>query len=107
MPAQSGDCPEPASSVNEPHRARQLAESFGSDTERYDRARPRYPAALVDALVAGSPGPCVPCVLDVGCGTGIAARQFQAAGCHVLGVEPDPRMAGFAVQTGVPTGALH
>jgi len=23
-------------------------------------------------------------VLDVGCGTGIAARQFQAAGCTVL-----------------------
>ena len=28
-------------------------------------------------------------VLDVGCGTGIAARQFQAAGCQVLGVDPD------------------
>jgi SAM-dependent methyltransferase len=86
--------------VNEPHQARQLAESFGSDTGRYDRARPRYPAALVDAIVAASPGPSV---LDVGCGTGIAARQFQAAGCRVLGVEPDPRMAGFAMQTGVPT----
>ncbi|MGW3626958.1 methyltransferase domain-containing protein [Streptomyces sp. NPDC000880] len=31
--------------------------------------------------------------LDVGCGTGIAARQFQAVGCRVLGVEPDARMA--------------
>jgi SAM-dependent methyltransferase len=35
-------------------------------------------------------------VLDVGCGTGIAARQFQAAGCIVLGIEPDTRMAEFA-----------
>jgi predicted RNA methylase len=34
--------------------------------------------------------------LDVGCGTGIAARQFQAAGYTVLGVEPDTRMAEFA-----------
>lgn len=46
------------------------------DAERYDRARPRYPGALVDRIVAAAPGPDV---LDVGCGTGIAARQFQAA----------------------------
>ena len=76
--------------MDEPHRARQVAESFGLDPGRYDRARPRYPDAMVQAIVAASPGPGV---LDVGCGTGIAARQFQAAGCRVLGVEPDARMA--------------
>ena len=75
-----------------------MAESFGVDPERYDRARPRYPDAIVRPIVARSPGPDV---LDVGCGTGIAARQFQAAGCRVLGVEPDARMAGFARRTGV------
>ena len=74
-----------------------MAESFGSDAERYDRARPRYPDALVERIVAASPGPDV---LDVGCGTGIAARQFQAAGCRVLGVEPDARMAEFARRAG-------
>ena len=30
----------------ESHRYRQVAESFGIDPERYDRARPRYPEAL-------------------------------------------------------------
>jgi SAM-dependent methyltransferase len=75
-----------------------VAESFGSDAERYDRARPRYPQAMVDRIVAASPGPDV---LDVGCGTGIVARQFQAAGCRVLGVDPDARMADFARQLGV------
>jgi SAM-dependent methyltransferase len=40
-------------------------------------------------------------VLDVGCGTGIAARQFQAAGRTVLGVEPDARMAQFARARGL------
>lgn len=72
----------------EPHQYRQMAESFGIDPGRYDRTRPRYPDALVARIVAASPGPDV---LDVGCGTGIAARQFQAAGCRVLGVEPDQR----------------
>lgn len=82
---------------NEPHRAREAAESFGTDPERYDRTRPRYPQALVDWILAASPGRDV---LDVGIGTGISARPFRAAGCRVLGVEVDARMAGFARQDG-------
>lgn len=89
---------QPGPSPAEPHKARGMAESFGVDAQRYDRARPGYPEALVARIVAGSPGPDV---LDVGCGTGIAARQFQAAGCAVLGVEPDPRMADFARARGL------
>jgi SAM-dependent methyltransferase len=68
------------------------------DAERYDRARPRYPDALIQRVIAASPGVEF---LDVGCGTGIGARQYRAAGCTVLGVEPDARMAEFARQTGV------
>src|SRR6516165_6334275 len=83
--------------MSEPHQHRQVAESFGSDAERYDRARPGYPGALVERIVAASPGRDV---LDVGCGTGICARLFQAAGCRVLGVDPDPRMAELARQGG-------
>ncbi|MFD7562000.1 class I SAM-dependent methyltransferase [Streptomyces tendae] len=81
------------------HQARRTAESFGADAHRYDRARPSYPDALVTRVVGDRPGPDV---LDVGCGTGIAARQFQAAGCSVLGVEPDARMADFARVRGLP-----
>src|SRR5215468_3569807 len=84
--------------MSEPHRHRQVAESFGVDAERYDRARPGYPVALVERIVAASPGPDV---LDVGCGTGIAGRQFQAAGCRVLGVDPDARMADLARRSGL------
>jgi len=83
---------------NEPHHQRQAAESFGSDPERYDRARPRYPVVLIERLVATAPRGLV---LDVGVGTGIVARQFQAAGCQVLGVDPDARLAGFARRSGV------
>jgi len=77
---------------------RRIAKSFGEDPERYDRARPRYPRDLVDRIVGGRSGRTV---LDVGCGTGIAARQFQAAGCEVTGVEPDERMAAFAAERGL------
>jgi SAM-dependent methyltransferase len=82
----------------EPHQQRQVAESFGTNAERYDRARPRYPDALVERIVATIPGRDV---LDVGVGTGIAARQLQAAGCRVLGVDPDARMAGLARRLGI------
>ncbi|MFI0408427.1 class I SAM-dependent methyltransferase [Actinomadura sp. 3N508] len=85
-------------SGNEPHRHREMAESFGADAERYDRARPRYPAELIERIVAAAPGPDV---LDVGCGTGIAARQLRAAGAEVLGVEPDARMADLARRHGI------
>src|ERR1700733_3106922 len=84
--------------VPEIHRDRRVAESFGGDAERYDRARPGYPDALVRRIIAASPGRNV---LDVGCGTGIEARQFRAAGCTVLGVEPDARMAEFARGSGI------
>lgn len=75
-----------------------MAESFGSDPALYDRARPRYPDALIKAVVAKGTGQQV---VDVGCGTGIVARQLQAAGCRVLGVEVDERMAAYARSTGV------
>ncbi|GIH93380.1 class I SAM-dependent methyltransferase [Planobispora siamensis] len=94
-----GHVPPPEHSPGrEPHRAREIAESFGADAGRYDRTRPAYPEALVEAVVSASPGPEI---LDVGAGTGIEARQLQAAGCTVLGVEPDERMAEFARRTGV------
>ncbi|WP_042401391.1 class I SAM-dependent methyltransferase [Streptacidiphilus carbonis] len=96
MPTLPREQPDPP--PTESHRARRMAESFGVDAQRYDQSRPGYPEALVARIVAGSPGTDV---LDVGCGTGIAARQFQAAGCTVLGVEPDVRMAEFARARGL------
>lgn len=81
----------------------EIAESFGTDAEKYDRARPRYPAALIDMIVDRLPGRSV---LDVGIGTGISAEPFRDRGCDVIGVEPDPEMAslsrakGFTVEMG-------
>jgi SAM-dependent methyltransferase len=79
------------------HDDRRRAESFGDDARQYDRARPNYPAALLDDLVR----PGVARVLDVGCGTGIAGRLFAARGCVVHGVEADARMAAVACDHGL------
>ena len=82
----------------QPHQARDVAESFGSDPERYDRTRPGYPGALIRAVAAAAPGPDV---LDVGCGTGIDARQFAAIGCRVLGIVPPWAAYAGSVHAGV------
>lgn len=71
---------------------------FGQDAHRYDRARPSYPQPLIDDLIANKAGR----VLDVGCGTGKAARLFIARGCQVTGIEPDERMAAIARTHGLP-----
>jgi SAM-dependent methyltransferase len=76
---------------------RSRAESFGAVAAQYDRARPSYPSSLVDTLIADG----VRDVLDVGCGTGIAACLLAARGCAVLGVEVDARMAELARAKGV------
>jgi SAM-dependent methyltransferase len=99
-----------------------MAESFGADAAGYDRARPSYPDALIRRIIDenhgadesrgadsnraadsihGADSAGGPSILDGGCGTGIEARQFQAAGCRVLGVDPDERMADFARRSGV------
>jgi SAM-dependent methyltransferase len=79
------------------HQQRDRAEAFGSVASDYDRFRPSYPDALVDDLVALHPG----AVLDVGCGTAIAARQLTARGLPVLGVEIDSQMASVARGHGI------
>ncbi|GAA0575398.1 class I SAM-dependent methyltransferase [Paractinoplanes ferrugineus] len=82
----------------EPHEQRAAAESFGAEAARYDRARPSYPQDLVRRIVENSPGRRT---LDVGCGTGIAARQFQAEQADVLGLDVDARMAEQARTLGL------
>jgi SAM-dependent methyltransferase len=75
---------------------RRRASSFGEGAEQYDRVRPSYPRALIDHLMMERPTT----VLDVGCGTGITSRLFEARGCEVVGLEPDARMASVARRQG-------
>jgi SAM-dependent methyltransferase len=79
------------------HRDRRRAGSFGDDAEQYDRARPAYPADLIDHLTRDQPK----LVVDAGCGTGIASRLLVGRGCQVVGVEADPRMAAVARRQGL------
>jgi SAM-dependent methyltransferase len=75
------------------HRSR----SFGRNADLYDQTRPTYPPALIAELLADDPTS----ILDVGCGTAIAARLLTGAGRTLVGVEPDEQMAAIARAYGV------
>lgn len=67
--------------------ADELALSFGSAAEAYERGRPGWPAAALDALPL-APGAAV---LDLAAGTGKLTRLL-AERFGVIAVEPDPAM---------------
>ncbi|MFD4604890.1 class I SAM-dependent methyltransferase [Streptomyces sp. NPDC058464] len=78
--------------VNEP----KLRDIFDQDAELYERARPRYPASLVEELVrvAGA-GPGVR-VLEIAAGTGKLTVDLAGSGCSITAVEIGPNMAAVA-----------
>jgi SAM-dependent methyltransferase len=73
-----------------------LRETFDAAAERYDRARPGYPAAMFDDLadLAGIGPGCR--VLEIGCGTGQATVPLAARGCQVIAVELGADLAAVA-----------
>jgi SAM-dependent methyltransferase len=79
--------------------AEERSKLFDQEAERYDRCRPRYPDVVIDALLG--PEPFRLEVLDVGCGTGIAAKPMAERGAKVLRVELAPRMAEVACRHGI------
>jgi SAM-dependent methyltransferase len=70
-----------------------LRTTFGDDAERYDRARPGYPAELFDDLAALTSGRRV---LEIGCGTGQATADLAARGYDVTAVELSGDLAEVA-----------
>lgn len=65
--------------------------TFGSVAAAYERYRPGYPDALVDAVLAYAGRP-VATALEIGAGTGKATRVFADHGLQVTASEPDAAM---------------
>ena len=78
-----------------------LAANFAGVADAYDRGRPDYPPAVVDALAAElSLAPRMP-LLDLGAGTGKLTRALVAARFDVIAVEPQaPMRAILAASVG-------
>jgi SAM-dependent methyltransferase len=70
--------------------------AFGQVAELYDRWRPSYPMAAVDAVIRfGALTPPAQ-IVEVGAGTGKATALFAERGLRVIALEPSPAMARVA-----------
>jgi SAM-dependent methyltransferase len=80
--------------VDETRRWSYSAEGFA---DRYERHRPRPPAALLEVLprLAGVERPAL--VVDLGSGTGLSTRFWADHAEAVVGVEPNPEMRSAAI----------
>ncbi|MGW7544824.1 class I SAM-dependent methyltransferase [Streptomyces sp. NPDC054770] len=77
-------------------REPKLRDIFDEDAERYERARPRYPASLTEELVrvtGAGPGSRV---LEIAPGTGKLTVDLARSGCSVTAVEIGPNLAAVA-----------
>ncbi|GHH83023.1 methyltransferase type 11 [Streptomyces sulfonofaciens] len=73
-----------------------LRDTFNEDAEGYDRARPRYPPALVDDLTARAGLGAQSRVLEIGPGTGQLTVPLARTGCRITAVELGPSLAAVA-----------
>ncbi len=79
--------------------------AFGRVAELYDRARPAYPAAAVDAVIELAGLAADSAIFEVGAGTGKATALLAERGLRILAIEPDPAMAERARVNCAPFGA--
>ncbi|HVA36651.1 MAG TPA: methyltransferase domain-containing protein [Candidatus Dormibacteraeota bacterium] len=71
---------------------------FSERAANYALHRPTYPAAAIDAVLAGLGDPRALRVADIGAGTGIAARLLGDRGMRVDAVEPNEAMRRAAAE---------
>jgi protein-L-isoaspartate O-methyltransferase len=71
--------------------------AFGRVAELYDRARPSYPAVVVDELIEFAGLRAGDRVLEVGAGTGKLTCLLAGRGLAVLALEPSAAMAEVAM----------
>ncbi|MCC3405762.1 MAG: class I SAM-dependent methyltransferase [Microcoleus sp. PH2017_10_PVI_O_A] len=65
---------------------------FSDRTADYVKYRPTYPAAAIDAILAGLGEPSQLTAADIGAGTGISSRLLAERGLRVLAIEPNTEM---------------
>jgi SAM-dependent methyltransferase len=73
-----------------------LRRTFDSAAERYDRARPGYPAVVFDALTALGELHAGSRILEIGCGTGLATVPLAERGYRVVALELGEELAAVA-----------
>lgn len=75
-----------------------LRQMFDRASDRYQRARPEYPAALYDRLVNVTELQAGSALLEIGCATGKATIPLAERGFRITGIEIGSALAAAARQ---------
>ena len=75
-----------------------LSWQFDDVAHLYDEVRPRYPAEIVEHIVAFAALPVHGRVFEVGCGTGQMTLPFAQRGYPVVALDQGARLAALAAQ---------
>jgi SAM-dependent methyltransferase len=76
----------------------QLRTTFDDVAELYDEARPGYPEALIDDVIALSGLPAGGHILEIGCGSGQATLPFARRGYSMLCLELGRNLAALTAE---------
>jgi SAM-dependent methyltransferase len=76
-----------------------LAERFAAVAEEYERGRPDYPPAVIDAIASELRLGAESRVLDLAAGTGKLTRALLASGLDVVAVEPQAALRAPLAQS--------
>ncbi|MGB3300567.1 MAG: class I SAM-dependent methyltransferase [Phormidesmis sp.] len=85
-------------SFDENHGAQARQQWYSDSARAYRWARPTYPTALIDRVVAQSQLKASASILEIGCGPGIATAAFAQRGFRICGVEPSAAACEMARQ---------
>lgn len=80
---------------------------FSNRAEDYARARPSYPDAAFDAILADLGDPSSLIATDIGAGTGIASRLLSNRGLMVHAIEPNSAMRQRGLLDSLPRVHWH
>jgi trans-aconitate methyltransferase len=83
-------------SDDERHTLDEQRLAFGRVAELYDRARPSYPATVIDEVIGLAAVAPPARILEIGAGTGKLTTLLAQRGFGVLAIEPDAAMARVA-----------
>lgn len=82
--------------MRQPEDRDRLASTFDDAAHLYQRARPEYPAALYERLLAVTQLRPPSRVLEIGCATGKATLPLAQRGFNITALEPGPALAAAA-----------
>jgi trans-aconitate methyltransferase len=84
--------------LSETYTTEQRESWYSATAAAYNRVRPRYPAPIIDQVLALVQLPANANILELGCGPGIATTEFAKRGFSLVCLEPSQAASQLAQQ---------